>query len=140
MAGAYSVDLRKRVVGAYQRGEGTQSEIGELFSVTSRTVQNYLYLERNTGDVLPKSGKRGRKPSVDERGEQSIAQWIKKCSELTLFELCRRYKRLYKKTISRAAMCRTCQKLSLNRKKKSLYASEQARPDIKKSVQNSLQK
>ncbi len=136
MAGAYSVDLRRRVVAAYHRGEGTQSEITELFSLTERTVQNYIYLERDTGDVLPKAGKRGRKAGVTREGEQSILSWIKERSDLTLVELCRRYKALYRKTISRAAMSRACQKLSLNRKKKSLYASEQSRPDIKKSVKN----
>jgi len=131
MAVAYSVDLRRRVVAAYNRGEGTQSEIAELFSVTARTVQNYIYLERATGDVLPKSGKRGRKSGINSQGEESILSWIKERSELTLAELCNRYKARYKKTISRAAMSRVCQKLSLNRKKKSLYASEQLRPDIK---------
>jgi len=133
MGRGYSVDLRRRVVAAYYRGEGTQSEIAKLFFVTERTVQNYIYLERATGDVLPKAGKRGRKVGITREGEQSILLWIKECSALTLAELCSRYKALYKKVISRAAMSRACQKLSLNRKKKSLYASEQSRPDIKKA-------
>ena len=116
MAGVYSVDLRRRVVAAYHRGEGTPSEIAELFLVTERTVENYIYLERDTGDVLPKSRKRGWKSGMNSQGEELILSWVKERSELTLAELCNRYKALYKKTISRAAMSRACNYLSIANK------------------------
>ena len=38
----YSMDLRARVLGAYDRGEGTQEELARSFRVSSRWIQKLL--------------------------------------------------------------------------------------------------
>ena len=133
MPAAYSLDLREKVVQAYERKEGTQKAIAQRFSISSPTVQSYWYLKRDTGSLEPKQGKRGQKPAIGETGLLWLASVLRKRPELTLQALCARYKRKYRVKVSLSMMCRACQKLGLTRKKKSLYASEQDRPDIKKA-------
>lgn len=48
------VDLRERVVAAYLAVEGTMRELAELFRITENTVQNWMTLLRETGDVEPR--------------------------------------------------------------------------------------
>lgn len=133
MAAAYSLDLRQRVVAAYENGEGSQKEVAELFNVGEKTLQSYLYLKRDTGTLNPKAGKRGRKSAITETGLTSIQEWIKAKPDITLLELINCYKKDYKIKISESMMSRACQRLGLTRKKKSFYAQEQERPDIKKA-------
>ena len=47
----YSLDLRTRIVDAYLEGEGSQQEIAAHFKVSRSTVQNYLRLYEETGDL-----------------------------------------------------------------------------------------
>jgi transposase len=53
MAEAYSVELRERVVRAYEAGEGTHSELGERFALGEATVKRWVWLKRKTGSVSP---------------------------------------------------------------------------------------
>ena len=48
---AYHLDLRQRIVDAYQKAEGSVRELAARFKVAPRTVQNYLNLKRETGSV-----------------------------------------------------------------------------------------
>lgn len=132
MPGAYSVDLRQRVVRAYQEGMGNQRDVAKLFKVAPKTLQNYLYLERDTGGLLPKNGKQGRKPAIHEEGLKAISGWIGEQQDITLKELGENYQAAYGVKLSPSMLSRACQQLGLSRKKKSLYASEQDRDDIKK--------
>ena len=51
-----SLDLRRRVVRAYHEGlTATYEATAELFGIGRATVSRLLRLERETGDVLPKS-------------------------------------------------------------------------------------
>jgi transposase len=38
----YSMDLRARVLDAYDRGEGSQEELARIFQVSSRWIQKLL--------------------------------------------------------------------------------------------------
>jgi transposase len=55
---AYSLDLRKRIVDAIERGIGTRSEVAELFGVHETFVYILLRQKRERGDIaqLPHGG------------------------------------------------------------------------------------
>ena len=61
--GPLSLDLRVRIVEAYERGEGSVRELAERFMVAPKSVQTYRKLWKVTGSVLPRphGGGRGRK-------------------------------------------------------------------------------
>ena len=55
MARAYSLDLRERVFGAWQRGEGSQREIAARFGVSERFVRGVVRRQRESGSVAAKA-------------------------------------------------------------------------------------
>jgi transposase len=48
---AYSVDLRMRVVRAFEAREGSYDELARRFAVGRATVNRWLRLKRETGDI-----------------------------------------------------------------------------------------
>ena len=114
---AYSNDLRRRIVEAYESGQDSQDEVAELFQVSLATVKNFLRRKRETGsaDALPHSG--GNKPLLDEKARLFIQQSVNENNDLTLDELCRRLKAKHRKTVSLPTMSRLLQALNLPRKK-----------------------
>ena len=134
MPSAYSEDLRKSAVSAYQEGKGTQSEIAEIFGISESSVRSYLRLKEKTGSLAPTEYKRGPHPVITEEGFGGIKEWIEQTPDIILSELCGLYKKRYKKKVSLSMMHRALAELNLRRKKKSLYAQEQEREDVKKTV------
>jgi transposase len=61
---AYTMDLRSRVIGAYDRGEGTQIEVAERFEVSERWIQKLLRQRRQRDSIGPLPRNSGRKPKV----------------------------------------------------------------------------
>ena len=60
MAKAYSLDLRERVFGAWQRGEGSQREVAARFEVSERFVRGVVRRQRESGSVAAKAHGGGR--------------------------------------------------------------------------------
>jgi transposase len=84
MPEAYSIELRERVVRAYEAGEGSHAEIGHRFSLGEATVKRWVWLKRKTGDLSPLP-KRGGTPS-DIGGDQ-IAELLSRLRDPTAVEL-----------------------------------------------------
>ena len=53
MANPYSVELRERVVGAFEAGIGSYPEIAKLFNLGEATVKRWVWRYRAQGDVVP---------------------------------------------------------------------------------------
>jgi transposase len=135
MPSPYSVDLRVRAVTAYRNSEGTQAEVAEIFAISLSSLRGYLQLVEKTGDLAPKQGyKRGPYSVIDDEGLQTVAALVQEVPDATLAELCTSYQKRHQKSVSLSMMHRALNKLNLRRKKKSLYAQEQEREDVKKSV------
>ena len=62
MAEAHSVELRIRVVGAYESGVGSYPEVAARFDVGEASVRRWVRLQRRHGDVAP-TPKAGGMPS-----------------------------------------------------------------------------
>ena len=61
---AYSMDLRERVVAAYDDGEGSQAELASRFRVGISWIGKLLRRRRQTGSIAPKPHSGGRVPAV----------------------------------------------------------------------------
>jgi len=72
MSKAFSKDLRERVVSAYNSGVGTIPKIAELFNLGKSTVDKYLSIYRNTGDLTP--GKSTGRPAILDEKHLSIVK------------------------------------------------------------------
>jgi transposase len=54
MAEAYPVELRERVVWAYEAGEGSYPTVAARFSIGEATVKRWVWMFRNEGRVDPR--------------------------------------------------------------------------------------
>ena len=133
MSAPYSLDLRYKAVLAYENGEGTQEEIAERFSIGLTAFREWVAIKRSTGDVKPKEWMyRGKTPIINEKGLFFIQSLVENKPDILIREIRERYKNKFKIKVSQSMVSRALMKLNLRRKKKSHYAQEQERSDVKK--------
>jgi len=84
---AYSLDLRQRVVRAYERGEGSISEIAARFGVGTAFVKKMLRQWRATGDLAPLPRGGGKPASLDSRHRRLLRRAVREQSDISLSEL-----------------------------------------------------
>jgi transposase len=74
MGWAYSVDLRERVVAAFDRTGMTEKEVAALFKIGEATVRRWKRLKRETGVLERKPG--GGNPPRVAAGQYGIVRAI----------------------------------------------------------------
>lgn len=84
---AYSLDLRQRVVQAYEQGEGSISEIAALFSVCPAFVKKMLRQWRDSGDLAPRPHGGGKPKSLTHRQHQLLQRKVREQNDISLAEL-----------------------------------------------------
>lgn len=82
-----SNDLRKRIVAAYDRGDGTRQQIADRYDVSLGMVKKLLQQRRTTGDIAPRHGYSGRKPTITARHERKLRRLVREHPDMTLEEL-----------------------------------------------------
>lgn len=84
---AYSLDLRQRVVQAYEQGQGSISEIAARFGVCTAFVKKMLRQWRSTGDLAPRAHGGGKPKSLTERQRQLLKRKVREQNDISLAEL-----------------------------------------------------
>jgi transposase len=84
---AYSLDLRQRVVHAYEQGEGSIAEIASRFGVCIAFVKKMLRQWRATSDFSPRAHGGGKPKSLTERQHQLLKRQVREQSDISLAEL-----------------------------------------------------
>lgn len=82
-----SIDLRERILAAYDAKEGTREEVANRFRVSLGMVKKLLQQRRNTGDIAPRHHFSGCKPKILDRHRQHLCRLLDKQPDLTLDEL-----------------------------------------------------
>ena len=54
MAAAYSIDIREKILSAWQNKEGTQRELATRFKVSLSFISEFFRQYRETGEIAPK--------------------------------------------------------------------------------------
>jgi transposase len=114
---AYSIDLRQKILHAYERRLGSQRALAHLFGVSLAFVEKILRQHRTTGNIAPKPHAGGHTPRVNEAIQVLIRQLVRDHPDLTLQELCTRIATETGVRVSVPTMCRVLQRLGLPRKK-----------------------
>jgi transposase len=126
--GPYSKDLRERVAAAVDHGEGSQREIARRFRV-SLTFVFRLLRRRRDADTLDPKPHGGCPPTALGPDElRCLAELIRETPDATLEQLRQRGGF----PCSLTTLWRALRRLGLTRKKKTLHADEQGRPDVQK--------
>ena len=82
-----SLDLRERILSAYDSHEGTRPEVARRFRVSLGMVKKLLQQRRRTGDIAPRHRFCGRKPLIVGPHQRQMRALLAKKSDLTLREL-----------------------------------------------------
>ena len=126
--GPYSKDLRERVVAAVDHGEGSQREIARRFCVSLTFVFRLLRRRRDAGTLDPKPHGGCPPPVLGPDELQCLAELIREQPDATLKQL--RERGGFRCSLT--SLWRALRRLGLTRKKKTLHADEQDRPDVQK--------
>lgn len=115
---ALSLDLRERVVEAYQRKEGSIRALAERFNVGKNTVQDWIQRHRETGSLAPCSGPRGPQPLLSGEALKHLAALVEEKNDRTLAELKQLLEERHSIQVSESSICRALNaRLHLPRKK-----------------------
>lgn len=114
---AYSLDLRQRIVSAYQRGEGSIAEVAEQFSVSPAFVNKMLRQWRDTGDLAPLPHGGGKPPSLSKRQLQLLKRNVQQQGDPSLAELQQMLSEQEQVNVHLSTISRALARLGLPRKK-----------------------
>jgi transposase len=87
MAKAYSNDLRRKLLEAYDRGEGSLRELAERFGVSSPYAWKISAQRKRTGQVERVEQRHGPESRVTAGVEQQLRSWVRQQPDLTLVEI-----------------------------------------------------
>jgi transposase len=109
-----SLDLRERIVAAYEGGGVSLEAIGRRFAVSGKVVGKLVRQKRELGTVVSQVHRRGRKPAVQGKKQDQLRAHLEqnpdatvlerreamglKCSEKTLWQTLRKMGWRFKKS------------------------------------------
>ncbi len=114
---AYSLDLRQRVVNAYDQGHDSIATVAERFSVSGGFVKKMLSLNRTTGELAPRPHGGGRSASLTARQRQMISRQVRAQNDISLTELQTILQEQEGVSIHVSTICRALARLDLPHKK-----------------------
>ncbi len=114
---AYSLDLRRKLVESYDRGDSSQSGVAGSFGVSLSFVEKLLRRRRTTGDIAPLPHGGGIKPRLDNEAVELLRLLIEEQPDATLAELCDEVDKQRGIRVSAPTVCTVLKKLDLGRKK-----------------------
>ena len=117
MARAYSNDLRRKFLQAYDKGKGTLEELAEQFEVSVGWAKKISAYRTRTGQVERAAWRHGPKSRVTEAEQQWLQQQIRQQPDLTLVELQKRMEQVRHLRLSIGRLWTVLQKLGLPLKK-----------------------
>lgn len=113
---AYSTDLRERIVTAVEEGM-PKSHAARVFGVSESSVQRYVRLAGDGGDLTPKPLP-GRQPLIGPEEYPALAAQLAAQPDATLAEHCRLWAAEHGVSLDLSTMARTIQRLGWTRKKR----------------------
>ncbi len=116
---AYSVDLRQKVIDAYNQQEGSQRQLAKRFRVSLSFIQDLLKRYRSDGTIEPRAHGGGRSATFSPEQRARVAQLVAATNDATLEELSVQVEQHIGVQVSRAIMGRVVQQLNLTWKKNS---------------------
>jgi len=112
-----SLDLRERIVAAYERGDLTRDQVAELFQVGRASVNRLVRRFRETGSVEPSPHAGGKPRKLTARGEKALRGLLGEYPDATIPEFVRLLTAQTKLAVSTSTMSRELARLGFTRKK-----------------------
>lgn len=113
----YSLDLRQRVIKAYETGSVSQRQLAQQFSIALSTVQAWIQRKRRTGSVAPKPTG-GSRSKLDHQARAVLARLLETQPDATLAEYAEALEAETGVSIHPSTLWRQARGLGLTRKKR----------------------
>ena len=117
MAKAYSDDLRRRFLSAYEAGEGTLEELAERFMVSLAYGKKVRGQFKRTGQMERVEQRRGTARKLLDGPREQLRVWLIAAPDLTLEQLREKLHQDCGISISRAQVARALKRMGLKLKK-----------------------
>ena len=114
---AYSLDLRQRVVSAYENGVETIQEVAERFSVSRSFIKKMLARKRSTGDIVPVGHRGGQQKRLTDEHRKWLLKTVLAEPDITLADLKQLLEKEKSVSVSVPTLSRELRRLNLRRKK-----------------------
>lgn len=118
----YSLDLRKKIVAAYQAGNTSIRKVAKQFQVATRTVQKLLNQYRDTGGLNPKVATK-KMQSPLEAHREIILDLVAEHPDWTLWQYCEEVAEKTDVSVTTGSMCRFLQRHNITLKKRPIAAN-----------------
>lgn len=137
---ALSLDLRRRIVARYKRGDLTYAEVAALFDVGEASVSRLMRRSREREDLERAPGAGGFPPRITDDQLQLLVQLVAEKPDRTLPELCDAWMDRYGGDLTRSSLGRALRRAGLTRKKSPSAPPSRTAPTFKKSGARSSKK
>jgi len=115
--GAYSIDLRRKILSAWENKENTQRELATRFKVSLSFVRDLLRRYRETDEIAPKPQGGDRRSKVKGKAEELLKTMVRERNDIYLREIQAVMAERVGIKVSLSSLSRTMHRLKLNRKK-----------------------
>lgn len=112
------MDLRQRIIAAWQEREGTWKELAERFGVGEATVDRLVARFRRTGSVAPDPHGGGQSHRIPDEELPIVRRLLDATPDISIEELAEAYWLASRNRVSRATMGRAVVRLGYTRKKR----------------------
>jgi len=114
---AYSLDLRQRVVSAYENGVETIPEVAGRFQVSESFIKKLLARKRATGEIAPIGHRGGQRRRLSDKHRKWLLKTVLAEPDITLSSLQDRLLSEKSISVSVPTLSRELKGLNLRRKK-----------------------
>lgn len=111
------MDLRRRIVEAHERKEGTYFELAQRFGVGEATVSRLLRRQRERGSVEPEAPGGGFPPRIGQDQLPKLVELVAERPDATLEAIRDAWLRQYGGELSRSSLLRALERAGVTRKK-----------------------
>jgi len=115
---AYSLDLRQKILSAWQNKENTQRDLAKRFKVSLSFVRDLLRRYRETNEIAAKPQGGDRRSKIKGKDEELVKTIVGKQNDIYLREIKDTLQESNEIKVSVSAVSRTLKRLELGRKKK----------------------
>lgn len=121
---AYSIDLRQKIVDAYNEGNISQRQLAKQFRVALSFIEKLLKQHRETGSIAPKVRTQQTPTKLNSEQLAVLQQLVEANNDATLEELREQLRQKTGVLIGRSTVDRMVKKLNLTVKKTHFTAAK----------------
>ena len=132
MPKSYDVKFREKILEAYLEKEGSILEIAHRFKISESTVKRIARRYKETGKLELYIYNAGRHELIDTAGKITLQKLLKTTPDITLRELQEKYEAIHNVRPVLTVFHNVLKKMKITYKKKSKFAQQQLREDVKK--------